>query len=126
MAVAAGALVAAGCGGGEDDEPDEVREAAERYIEAVREADGEAFCQVLVRGAVEEIEGPTDRPCAELVTEEMAEDEWAREEAQDLEVSEVNVEGDVATATLAGGPRGEVTQQYVREGGEWKLTLAGD
>jgi hypothetical protein len=40
-------------------------------------------------------------------------------------VTDVNVAGDVATATIKGAPGGTVTNQMVREGGEWKLGSPG-
>ena len=97
------------------------QEAAERYVEALADGDGEAACEVLSRGAVNQLEDQADRRCPEALTDVLGAAGSEGEGLDDLRVSEVNVAGDVATATIKGGPQGKVTNQMTREGGEWKL-----
>lgn len=116
----------AGCG----DSPAEenmsaAREAAERYVDALREGDGEAACEELSRGAVEQLEDQADTPCSEALTEILGAAGSSEGTLEDLRVSDVNVAGDVATVTIKGGPQGSVTNQMMREGGEWKLASPG-
>lgn len=120
------ALAVTGCG----DSPAEenmsaAREAADRYVEALREGDGEAACEVLTRGAVDQLEDQSDKPCPEALTEVLGAEGAADGELDDLRVTDVNVAGDVATATIKGGPGGEVTNQMMRERGEWRLASPG-
>ena len=120
------ALLAAGCGDSRAEEnTSAAREAAERYVEALREGDAGAACEVLSRGAIDELEDRADAPCPEALTVALGAGGEAGEELGELRLTEVNVAGDVATATIRGGPGGEVTNQMVRERGEWKLAAPG-
>ena len=76
-------------------------------------------------GAIDELEDRADAPCAEALTAALGAGGEAGEELAELRLTEVNVAGDVATATIRGGPGGEVTNQMVRERGEWKLAAPG-
>lgn len=100
-------------------------EAAESYVEALREGDGDAACEMLSRGAVEQLEDQADAACPDALAEAIGAEGAAGEELPDLEVTDVNVAGDVATATITGGPGGKVTNQMVRERGEWKFASPG-
>lgn len=121
-ALAAGALLLAGCGQSSAEENmSAAREAAERYVEALREGDGEAACESLTRGAVAQLEDQADTSCPEALAEALGAAGPADGALDDLRVTEVNVAGRVATATIKGGPGGEVTNQMMREAGEWKL-----
>lgn len=94
------------------------------YVEALRKGDGEDACEQLSKGAVAEIEqgaGGTD--CAEAIGGVLAA-LGSRRELEELRITEVNVAGRVATATLE-GPRGETVLELRREGGEWRLTTPG-
>ncbi len=94
-------------------------------MEALADGDGEAACEVLSRGAVEQLEDQADARCADAVTEALGAEGPAGEELDDLRDTDVNVAGDVATATIKGGPAGKITNQMTREGGEWKLAAPG-
>ena len=97
-------------------------EAAEAYVQALKDGDGEAACELLSRGAVDELEDRTGDECADSLGTLFGAVEGASEDLERLEVTDVNVAGRVATATIAGGPGGEVTKELTREGEEWKLT----
>jgi hypothetical protein len=118
----AAAAVLAGCGESPAEENENAaREAAERYVEALREGDGEGACEELSRGAVAQLEDQAEAPCAVALTEALGAGTGEGGELDDLSVGDVNVAGDVATAVIRGGPGGNVTNQLMREGGEWKL-----
>jgi hypothetical protein len=116
------AAVLAGCGDSPAEENEAAaREAAERYVQALREGDGEGACEELSRGAIAQLEDQAEARCAGAVTEALGAGTGEGGELDDLSVGDVNVAGDVATAVIRGGPGGNVTNQMMREGGEWKL-----
>lgn len=124
--LAGGAMLVAGCGGSDAQNNQEAaREAAETYVQALKDGDGEAACDVLSRGAVEELETQARAGCPDALAEALGTDGDADAELDDLRVTEVNVAGRVGTATIRGGPGGEVTNQMMREGGEWRLATPG-
>jgi ketosteroid isomerase-like protein len=126
VALAAGAVLLAGCGESASEEnTSAAEEAAESYVAALREGDGEAACETLSRGAVAQLEDQADAPCSEALTDALGAGGSAGEGLDDLRVTDVNVSGDVATATIKGGPGGTVTNQMLRERGEWKLASPG-
>lgn len=118
------ALLAAGCGEEEPSGPDAAQATAERYAAAVAAGDGQAACAELSEGAIAEIESRTQgRECAEAVGVLL--EAFGGEGAEgEIQVGEVNVAGDVATAAID-GPRGEVVAELVRERGEWKVASPG-
>lgn len=119
---ACGAAFAVGCGGDEDD-AEGAQEAAERYVEALKEDDGEAACDVLTSGAVDELEDRADAPCPEAIGVALGGE--GADDLSGLRVTEVNAAEDVATATIAGGPSGRFTTELKREDGDWRLTAPG-
>ncbi len=98
------------------------REAAEGYVQALKDGDGGAACELLTRGAVDELEDRTRTDCAESLGALFGAVEGASEDLERLEVTDVNVAGRVATATISGGPGGKVTKELAKEGEEWRLT----
>ncbi len=121
-AAVAAAAVLVGCGESPAEEnANAAREAAESYVEALKEGDGEGACDQLSRGAVAQLEDQAEAPCAEALTEALGAGSPEGGELDDLSVGDVNVAGDVATAVIRGGPGGNITNQMMREGGEWKL-----
>lgn len=117
-------LALAGCGGS-DDGRQGARETAERYVQALVDGDGEAACEQLSAPAVAEIEDRAgDRPCADALGVLLGALGSSGQELEDLSVTEVNVAGDVATATID-TPRGPVVSELELQDGEWKLASPG-
>lgn len=117
------AVALGACGGG-DDGAEGAREAAERYVDALKEGDGEAACEVLTSGAVEELEDSADAPCAEAITGALGAT-GSGDDLSEMRVTEVNAAEDVATATIVGGPTGRLTSELTHEDGEWRLASPG-
>lgn len=110
--------MAAGCGGSNRED---AHGAVDQYLEALGDRDAGAACELLSRGARNELEDRTGDDC-----EAAMEDAFARleEKAGDLEgltVKEVNAARDIATATIE-GPSGKTITELTREGGDWKLS----
>lgn len=119
-----GALAAivtlAGCGEQSDNDVEGARAAAEAYVEALQRADPDAACEVLSAGAAAELEDRFDAACPDALGERIEALGDGDGALGELEVGEVNVAGDVATAAIVGS-EGETTAELVREDGDWKL-----
>jgi hypothetical protein len=113
-------LAGAGCGGSSSEQ---AQQAAEDYVEALQEGDADRACELLTRGAVNEIEDRTGGGCTAAMDELFAALEEERGSLADVQVDEVNVAGRVATATFR-GPLGKTTTELTKEDGDWKLTSA--
>lgn len=112
--VAALALAAAGCG---DDEP--TPEAAlESFVQAIREADPSAACDLLGDQALTDLE--VAGSCEKVMGEGMDLIAEKDVEIPDYEITDVSVDGDTAEATLRSDATNAVVP-LVREDGEWKL-----
>jgi hypothetical protein len=130
-AAAVAVLALAGCGGDGDAPPDaeQVDSAVAGYAHAFGGGDGDRACELLTPDAreafvkrVSSVVGTTD--CAEAMTKLQS---FAGPNVtgpfEDATVSEVEVDGDRATANLvAGGHTEKVTLEKVD--GEWLLTKA--
>ena len=114
-------LVLAACG--DEDDTEGAQEAAERYVEALQEGDGEAACDVLTSGAVDELEDRANAPCPDAITDALG--AQSADDLSGLRVAEVNAAEDVATATIVGGPSGQFTTELKREDGDWRLAAPG-
>ena len=97
-----------GCGGGNDE--DEVRETVRTYLNAFADGDGERTCQQLTnegrRGFLDalaaQVPGLPTASCEEAV--DALEDAGADISVlRDVELTEVNVDGDTATVRAKGG-----------------------
>jgi hypothetical protein len=122
VALAALALLIAGCGGSDPDEP------VRAYLEAIVEQDGEAACDQLsdeLRADIERAPAAraTGRTCPDVM--ELAaglNPDLSTEDVEDLEI-EVEEEGDEATATLENPLAGrEETIDLVEADGEWRIS----
>jgi hypothetical protein len=60
------ALLAAGCG--TSDDRDEARATVERFYEAIRADDGEAACEELGDGLLEQVQSQTQQSCRGVIT----------------------------------------------------------
>lgn len=103
--------------------PDGIEESLERFVDAVRAGDAETICDDLLSASViERIEG-TGGDCAEDFVPATLGDAAGD---YDLVLLSLDVDGDRAMArarATTGGETRENPQPFVREGGEWKLTL---
>jgi hypothetical protein len=91
-------------------------------VQALKDGDGETACGLLTRGAIDELEDETGQECAESLGALFGAVEGASDQLAELQVTDVNAAGRVATARIEGGPGGAVTKELTREGDEWKLT----
>jgi hypothetical protein len=114
------AATASGCGGSNRDR---AQDAAESYVEALQDGDAEGACELLSRGAVEELEDRAGAGCVAAMDDLFAALEEEGGSLTDVRVDEVNVAGRVATATFTGA-LGKTTTELTREGDDWKLTSA--
>jgi hypothetical protein len=92
-------------------------------VEALREGDPEAACELLSKGSVKELEDRGAACCSAAMEGIFAALEGQEGSLDAVRVKEVNAAGDVATATFS-GPIGEATTELTREDGEWKLSSA--
>ena len=113
----------AGCGGGGDDGPDEVRQTVRDFVEATNEQDGETLCGDLL--TQEYLEKST------LATGDRAEEACRRQldltsglRLRLISVGRTEVDGDDATVRAvidADGVRSPRLFRLEREDGRWKL-----
>jgi len=111
----------AGCGASDEDE---ARAAVEKYVQALNEGDSEAACEQLTEGATQQIEEQFDDDCAGALDQAIGAVGEAGASFEDLEVGDVNVEGETATATIE-APGGSTTTELTKEDGDWKLASPG-
>ena len=126
IAVLLAATALAGCGGGGDSDEDQVRDVVNSFVEAGRERDAAAACELLAADQVKTVEGLGSGGCAAVLGGIFAKSEDVE---TDVDIQDVRVEGNRATvdATVkAPGvePRTQ-TILLVKEDGEWKLASAG-
>jgi ketosteroid isomerase-like protein len=116
-------LALVGCGGGGDDDPDEVRQTVRDFVEATNQRDGETLCGELV--TEEYLEKST------LATGDQA-DEACREQLEKtvglqlelISIGKTQVDGDTATVRVVldtDGVQAPRLFQLEREDGRWKL-----
>ena len=119
-AILAAALLVAGCGDSEETTSDadirEIRELVTEVNAATKEKDASAFCLLIQPSAIEETFVDIDRCVRE--TKPILEQAGTQ---PTLEVEDVDVDGDLASVTFAGGTGTEAT--FVREGGQWYVPL---
>jgi hypothetical protein len=116
-------LALAGCGGGGDDDPDEVRQTVRDFVEATNQRDGETLCgELLTKDYVEK---------STLATGEQADEACRRQLEQTVDlrlrlisVGKPRVDGDEATVRVVLGTDGVQAPRLFRlerEDGRWKL-----
>ena len=114
-AAALGTLGIAGCGGGDSDE-DQINET----IETAFTSDDPELCDSITQDLLEELTSETGEEALQQCEEQVGE----TEPNESVEISEVNVEGDTATATfeaVGGDSPGHVEATLVKEDGDWKF-----
>jgi ketosteroid isomerase-like protein len=110
------ALVAAGCG---ESDQEQARDAVQDYVDAVGAQDYDAVCDLYSDSFKDEL--AVGENCAAFVQEQTS-----GGPPQELEVVDVRVNGDKATADLdasneAGGPS-RITLQLERDGDDWRIS----
>ena len=111
------ALIAlAGCGGSGDE--DEASDALAAYVDALRDGDAEAACDLLAEPALDDLE--QSGGCELVLGKGLALAEDHGVTIPDYEITDVHVDGDHGEATLVSDATDDVVP-LVREAGEWKL-----
>lgn len=113
------ALALGGCGG--DSEEDAVRETVEDFVTSVREGDVAAACDLLTETARAQAGGGR---CTEFLGA------LAEQVAVEIEVTEVRVQGDQATAEVESTAEGSaeprvLSLDLVEEDDEWRIASFG-
>ena len=114
-AMAATSLLAAGCGGSEEDK---VRDAVRDFAAATKDKDSEKFCGLLSKDSLELVEKDgkeCEKEFDEAGLEDLAEDS---PDPDEIEFSKVTVEGKKATVKIKGE---ESDTELVKEDGDWKF-----
>ena len=119
-AVLATAMVVVGCGSSGDETSEEDTQAITELVDdlnrATQEKDASAFCLIIQPSAVEETFLDIDRCVRE--TEPILE---AAGEQPQLEIENIEVDGDLAKVTFTGSAGGEAN--FVKEDGRWFVPL---
>lgn len=125
LAVATASLALAGCGASEESSSEQFRGAEREVADKVEDLqsagegrNAEDICSdILSRRLVDELEA-AGANCADEMEKAIEDsDEF------DLEVRDVSVQGNEATARVQQGDDGpETTMEFVREGGQWRAT----
>ena len=119
-ALAGAALMASGCGSSDDSTSDAddqaIRELVSKLNQATQDKDASAFCLIMQPSAVDETFHDIDRCVSE--TKPILESAGKQPV---LKVDTIEVDGDVANVTFAGGTGNEA--KFVREDGQWYVPL---
>jgi hypothetical protein len=121
--LAAGALVAGGCGGDEPSSPsaedtEEITELVAEINRVTREKDAQGFCAVMSPSGVTE-QFDTQSRCVRETRQIL---ELTGGDEPELEIENIEVDGDTATVDLEGAGGGAPVE-LVREGGKWYVPL---
>ena len=109
-----------GCGGSNRDR---AQDAVEEYLQALADEDAAAACELLSRGARNDLEQRSGGDCEAAMEDAFGRLEENAGDLEQLRVKEVNAARNIATATIE-GPSGKTITEMTREGGEWKLNSA--
>jgi hypothetical protein len=114
----------AGCGGGEDDDPDEVRQTVRDFVEATNQRDGETLCgELLTQEYLEKSTLAKGDQAGEACREQL--DRTVDLRLRLVSVGRAEVDGDEATVRVVldtGGVQAPRLFQLEREDGRWKLS----
>jgi len=117
----------AGCGGGDDEDPDEVRQVLRDFVEATNKRDGDALCgELLTQEYQEGATGATGERAGEACRQQL--DVTSGLRLRLISVGRVEIDGDEATARAVIDTDGvEVPRLFTleREDGRWKLAGSG-
>jgi hypothetical protein len=113
----------AGCGGGEDDDPDDVRQTVRDFVQATNARDGEMLCgELLTREYLEKSTGATGDQVGDACRQQL--DRTVDLRLRLVSVGRTEVDGDQATVRVVldtGGVQAPRLFQLEREDGRWKL-----
>jgi ketosteroid isomerase-like protein len=125
-ALVALALGIAGCGGDDDggSDEDKIKSTIDDYASAVRDSDQPKACELLTDDAKAKIEERTGKQCQSFVTNLGT--FGADEQLTGVEASEVEVDGNKATATVKGAGEIEIEVDLIKDGADWKITDPDD
>ena len=117
LACAASLLLVAACG---ESEQEQAREVVQDYVDATNDGDFEAVCGLYSESLKAEL--AVGENCAAFVQEQSS----GADDAGELEVVDVRVNGDKATANInaireSEGPS-RISLQLGREGDDWRIT----
>jgi hypothetical protein len=116
-------LALAGCGGGDDDDPGEVRQTVRDFVEATNQHDGDTLCgELLTQEYKEKATGATGDGVNEACKQQL--DVTADLRLGLISVGEPKIDGDAATVRVVMDTDGVRTPRLFhleREDGRWKL-----
>jgi len=135
------ALALGGCGGDDDGgggstagggEEEQVRGAVKGYLTAVAEGDGDAACDLLSAASRETVERLAEQVDAEgcvdafenAIAQAEVDVEEARASLEELEIADVEIDGDRATVSIR-REGAEESGALVREDGAWRVDIDG-
>jgi Domain of unknown function (DUF4878) len=125
LAAALGGALVAGCGGGDDD--GDAEQTVRDFVTAVRERDGDTFCNDLVTEEfLEQFSGATGDKARDSCKREL--ESLSGLDVKLVKVERTKVDGDTASVTAVIAREGQRLKQVYRlkkEDGDWKLTGAG-
>ena len=120
--LATASLLGAGCGGSDEDD---VKDAAKDLASSVKEKDYDGVCKAFAEDTLKALEKALDGDCAEKLEKE---DDGAigqgfgSQDPDDIKFKKVSVKGEKATVQVE-GEDGSI--EFVKEDGDWKVTLPG-
>jgi hypothetical protein len=116
-------LALAACGGGADDDKEDVEQVVRDFVQATNERDADRLCgELLTQEYLEKYTGATGDGAEQACEQQL--DLISGLKLKLLSVGRVSVDGDEATlrATLAsGGQRTARVFELAKEDGDWKL-----
>jgi hypothetical protein len=118
LIAAVAALALAGCGGGSEGD---VRGAIEGYMSALADGDGDEACSHLsgeMKRRLADAAGNGSCPeVVEMLAENFGEDDKSK--LKDVEVVDIKIKGDTATAGVKGG---DSTAELTKTDGDWLIS----
>ena len=116
-------LALAGCGGGGDDDPDEVRQTVRDFVEATNQRDGETLCgELLTQEYLEKSTLASGDQAGEACQEQL--DRTVGLRLKLISIGKTEVDGDEATVRVVidtDGVQAPRLFRLEREDGSWKL-----
>jgi ketosteroid isomerase-like protein len=124
LALIGAAALLAGCGGGDEDDPEQARQTVREFVEATKARDADTFCEDLVtQEFLEQSTGATGENAKESCREQFSRLKGLKVDL--IRIGETKVDGDSATVRAVFRTQGQVQDQVLRlrkEDGDWRLT----